>query len=63
MFHKFTTDKILQKKWLIAIKSQKKTTKHTKICSKHFSEDSYTVTSMGKLNNKKISVILFYLIF
>lgn len=63
MFHKFTTDKILQKKWLIAIKSQKKTTKHTKICSKHFSEDSYTVTSMGKLNNKNIFIILFYLIF
>lgn len=38
----------MRKKWLIAIKSGKKPSKYTKICSKHFTQDSYVVTSMGR---------------
>lgn len=49
MFHKFPKDQRIVKKWLIAIRSGKKPTKYTKICSKHFVDSDYNVTSLGKL--------------
>lgn len=59
MFHKFLLSSIMKKKWLTAIKSGKQPTKYTKICSKHFTDECYTITSMGKLkNNKNIYSIL-----
>lgn len=56
-------DKRISRKWLIAIKSGKKPTRHTKICSKHFDEACYKVTSMGKQFTIVIIISLNILIF
>lgn len=53
MFHTFPKVKSRQREWLVAIKSAKVPSVHAKVCSKHFTEDCYTVTSMGKLYDAK----------
>uniref|UniRef100_A0A6P7GDH0 Uncharacterized protein LOC114336093 n=1 Tax=Diabrotica virgifera virgifera TaxID=50390 RepID=A0A6P7GDH0_DIAVI len=59
-FHKFPSNKDLQKRWLIAIRSGKRISKHTKICSRHFSDENYTVTSLGKLKNTYFNFLHYY---
>ncbi|XP_028132033.2 uncharacterized protein LOC114327558 [Diabrotica virgifera virgifera] len=56
-FHKFPSNKDLQKRWLIAIRSGKRISKHTKICSRHFSDENYTVTSLGQWRILKKDVV------
>lgn len=49
-YHQFPTSKHMRQKWIHAIKSNKNPSKHSKVCSKHFVDSDYNITSMGKLN-------------
>lgn len=47
-FHSFPRETSLFKEWLVKIRSGKKPTQHSTVCSLHFAEADYTLTSMGK---------------
>lgn len=50
MFHHLPSDKFAAKSWLATIKSGKTSTKCSKVCSKHFDNNScYKTTANGKL--------------
>lgn len=52
-FHRFPRDVTMADKWNLILKRGKPYTKYSKVCSLHFTQADYNVTTMGK--NKGIS--------
>ncbi|XP_026483347.1 uncharacterized protein LOC113391569 isoform X1 [Vanessa tameamea] len=47
-FHRFPRDVIMADKWNLILKRGKPYTKYSKVCSLHFTQADYNVTTMGK---------------
>lgn len=47
-FHRFPRDTSMADKWNIILKRGKPYTKYSKVCSLHFTQADYNVTTMGK---------------
>lgn len=47
-FHQFPRDEVLGTQWNSILKRNKPYTKYSKVCSRHFTSDDYTMTHMGK---------------
>lgn len=62
-FHRFPRDITMADKWNTILKRGKPYTKYSKVCSLHFTQSDYNVTTMGK--NKGITLLfrLFHRIF
>jgi hypothetical protein len=60
-FHKFTRDKTLKVKWIAGIRRDEKedefqVTDSTRICSRHFVDDDFTITEKGRKFLKKAAI-------
>ncbi|XP_041970844.1 uncharacterized protein LOC121727208 isoform X2 [Aricia agestis] len=47
-FHRFPRDEVMADKWNTILKRGKPITKYSKVCSLHFTQADYNVTTMGK---------------
>lgn len=47
-FHRFPRDVTMADKWNVILKRGKPYTKYSKVCSLHFTQADYNVTTMGK---------------
>lgn len=47
-FHRFPRDEMMADKWNNILKRGKPYTKYSKVCSLHFTQADYNVTTMGK---------------
>lgn len=47
-FHRFPRDVAMADKWNVILKRGKPYTKYSKVCSLHFTQQDYNVTTMGK---------------
>lgn len=47
-FHYLPKDKKMKKLWVHALKFKKQPSKYTRVCSNHFLESDYNITSLGK---------------
>lgn len=47
-FHRFPRDVTMADKWNVILKRGKPYTKYSKVCSLHFTQSDYNVTTMGK---------------
>lgn len=51
-FHQFPRDEELARLWNDILKRGKPYTKYSKVCSLHFKQEDYTITSVGKNKGK-----------
>lgn len=57
-FHRFPRDVSMADRWNAILRRGKPYTKYSKVCSLHFSQSDYNVTTMGK--NKGINIVSYH---
>lgn len=56
--HRFPQNIDLKKKWIVAIKSGKKHSASAVVCSDHFCESDYLISSSGKIKLRRVNINL-----